>query len=390
MRKFFRRLGIGILGVLLVANLFILISGRTYLYKGIWYTYFHGRTGPSVNEYPIFANHRLKTGTTQAWMQSNKLNAKSIPNELLQKMEAIETGAFLVIRYDTIVHEQYWGDFSNHSITNSFSMAKTVVSVLVGCALQEGLIKTIDQPVGDFLPEYKTGELAKVTIRHLLTMSSGIDFDEDYANPLAYPAEAYYGSDLRKLTMSYTQLRNPPGKYFDYVSGNTQLLGFVLMKATGKSLADYATEKLWKPLGCEHEAFWSLDHAGGNEKTFCCLNSNARDFARIGKLYLDSGRWNGKQIVPQDYALASVQRQGTLLSDGKPCLNYGYSWWLIPDYKGHSIFYARGILGQYILCIPDLDILIVRLGERRLPNDSDDVPQDVFYYLDAALTMYGK
>jgi CubicO group peptidase (beta-lactamase class C family) len=390
MRKFFKRFGIGILVLLIALNLFMLISGRTYLYKGIWNTYCKGRGGPAVDEYAIFANHTLKTGIVQPWKKASRLNAKVIPENLERQMADIETGAFLVIRNDTLVYEQYWGEFSDHSITNSFSMAKTVVSVLTGCALQDGLIQNIDQSVGDFLPEYKNGDLKNITIKHLLTMSSGIDFDEDYANPLAYPAEAYYGNDLRTLTMNYKTLRNPPGKYFDYVSGNTQLLGFVLMKATGKSLADYATEKLWKPLGCEHEAFWSLDRDAGSEKTFCCINSNARDFARIGQLYLDSGRWNGKQLVPEWYALASVQPSGTLLPDGQTCLNYGYSWWLIPTYKGHRVFYARGILGQYVLCIPDLDLLVVRLGKRRLPNDSDDVPQDVFYYLDAAFTMYGK
>ena len=224
-------------------------------------------------------------------------------------------------------------------------------------------------------------------MRHLLTMSSGIAFDEDYADPCAYPAEAYYGSDLRSLTLGYTTVTEEPGKTFRYLSGNTQVLGFVLAKATGKTLSDYASEKLWQPMGCEQPAFWSLDAPDGDEKSFCCLNSNARDFARIGKLYLDSGRWNGKQLVPEWYALQSIQPVGTKNPDGSINASYGYSWWMIPDYKGHRIFYARGILGQYVLCIPDLDMIVVRLGDERLPNDSDDVPGDVYYYLDAALAI---
>lgn len=387
MKKFFKRTGIVILLILVAANLFILISGRTYLYKAIANTYLVGRSGPSVNEYPIFANREIKNGTPQPWPQSARFNKQEIPADLLAKMTAIQTGAFLVIQHDSLVHEQYWGEFSNASYTNSFSVAKTVVSILVGCAMQDGKINSLDQPVGDFLPEYKQGDLAKITIRHLLTMSSGVAFDEDYVNPFAYPAEAYYGNDLRKLTMKYNTITEAPGKTFRYLSGNTQVLGFVLMKATGKSISDYASEKLWIPMGCERNAFWSLDSEGGTEKTFCCLNTNARDFARIGKLYLDSGRWNGNQIVPEAYALQSVVPTGMKNEDGTPCVTYSYSWWMIPQYKGHHIFYARGILGQYVISIPDLDMIIVRLGEKRLPGDSDNIPADVYYYLDAAMGM---
>lgn len=387
MKKFLKRTGYFLLFVLVAANLFIIFTGRFYLYKGVWNTYLKGRSGPSAYEYDIFANREVKTGTPQPWPQSVRYNKKDIPADIAEKMKAISTGAFIVIQHDSLIHEKYWGEFTDKSCTNSFSMAKTVTSVLLGCAIQDGLIQSIDQPVGDFLPEYKEGDFSKITLRHLVTMSSGIAFDEDYVNPLAYPAEAYYGSDLRTLTMGYTTVTEPPGQTFRYLSGNTQVLGFVIVKATGKTLADYATEKLWQPLGCEQTAFWSLDCEGGSEKAFCCLNSNARDFARIGKLYLDSGRWNGTQIVPEEYALASVKPTGMKNPDGTTNVTYGYAWWMIPEYQGHRIFYARGILGQYVLCIPDLDMIVVRLGEERLPGTSDDIPADVYYYLDAAMAV---
>lgn len=387
MKKFLRRTAYFLLFVLVAANVFILVTGRSYLYKGVWNTYLKGRSGPSAYEYGIFANNEIRIGTPQPWPQSVRYNKKDVPADIAEEMKAIRTGAFLVIEHDSVVHEEYWGEFTDKSCTNSFSVAKTVTSILLGCAIQDGLIRSIDQPVGDFLPEYKEGDFSKITLHHLVTMSSGIAFDEDYVNPFAYPAEAYYGSDLRSLTMGYHEVTEPPGQTFRYLSGNTQLLGFVLVKVTGKSLSDYASEKLWQPMGSEQPAFWSLDTEGGMEKSFCCLNSNARDFARIGKLYLDSGRWNGKQIVPEDYALASVKPTGMKNPDGTSCDTYGYSWWMIPDYKGHYIFYARGILGQYILCIPDLDMIVVRLGEDRLPNDSDDIPGDVYYYLDAAFAV---
>jgi CubicO group peptidase (beta-lactamase class C family) len=390
MKKFFKRFGLFLLIILLAANVFILFSGRTYLYKGIWNTYFKGRSGPSPMEYEIFENREIKNGTPQPWALGKDYNKKEIPAHLLDSMMLIETGSFLIIKDDSIRCEKYWGEFSDHSMTNSFSVAKTVVSVLVGCALKDGYIKSLDQPASDFIPELKNDARSQVTIRHLLCMSSGIDFDENYVNPLSYPAESYYGNELRPLTLKYDQVVDTPGTTFKYLSGNTQLLGFVLSKATGKPVAEYASEKLWIPMGCERPAFWSLDHKDGDEKAFCCLNSNARDFARIGKLYLDSGRWNGKEIVSQEYAFESIEPNGTKHQDGTPTLDYGFNWWLIPEYKGHHVFYARGILGQYIIMIPDMNMIIVRLGCKRLQGDSNKPPRDMCYYMDAAIEMYGR
>ncbi len=197
-------------------------------------------------------------------------------------------------------------------------------------------------------------------------MSSGLNWEEGYSSPFSPTTEAYYGTDLKKLIYNLTPIEEP-GKIFRYKSGDTQLLSFVLEKATGRSISDYAQEKLWKPLGCENDAYWSLDKDNGSEKAYCCINSNARDFAKFGKLYLDSGKVNGKQIIPVDYFLNSIQPSG--LPDGdldmKKCDFYGYQWWIIPEYKGHKIFYARGILGQNIIVISDLKTIVVRLGKIR-------------------------
>ncbi|MCE9540751.1 MAG: serine hydrolase, partial [Bacteroidetes bacterium] len=195
---------------------------------------------------------------------------------------------------------------------------------------------------------------------------------------------------LKKLTYKY-ELTSEPGKTFAYLSGKTELLGFILEKVTGKTVSDYASEKLWKPIGAKNAALWSLDHEGGMEKTYCCFNSNARDFGRIGELFLDSGKWNGNRVVSTEYVLNSIKPADLIDDFGKKNAKYGYSWWLIPDYKGHDIFYARGILGQYILCIPKLNMVVVRLGnkrEKKIPGQ--DHPTDVFYYVDAALEMYGS
>ena len=198
-----KKIGKWLLIVLITLNVVILISGKSYLYKGIYNTYVKGRSGPSVDEYTIFENREVKAGTEQPWAYASDYNKAQIPENLLSAMESYQTISFLVIQNDSVRFEKYWDNYSSSSITNSFSMAKTFVGILVGIAIDEGKIKSLDQPVGDFLPEFKEGDNAKLTIRHLITMSTGINFDENYVNPLAYPAAAYYGGDLRKLTMNY-------------------------------------------------------------------------------------------------------------------------------------------------------------------------------------------
>ncbi len=388
--KVLKKIGKWFLIILLILNLAIIVTGKTYLYKGVANTYLKGRSGPSIVEYTIFENREVASGAYIPWHHSSQYNTKKIPAETKKKADSLQTVAFLIVKNDSLIHEQYWDGFGEDSYSNSFSMAKTFLSILVGIAIDEGKIKSLDQPVGDFLPEFKTGENAKLTIKHLLTMSSGINFDEDYVNPFAYPAAAYYGSDLKKLTAKYS-VTEEPGKVFKYLSGNSVLLGFIIEKVTGKTISEYASEKLWKPLGAKNKALWSLDHENGTEKAYCCFNSNAPDFARFGQLFLDSGKFNGTQIVSANYVLNSVKAADLLEADGSKNNKYGFAWWLIPDYKGHTIYYARGILGQYIVCIPDEKMVMVRLGkirEKQLPTD--DHPKDVFTYIDAALAMYGN
>ena len=254
--------------------------------------------------------------------------------------------------------------------------------MLIGAAVKDGKIKSVEQEVEDFLPEYKESGLK---IKHLLEMSSGINFKEQYINPYGYTAKALYGTNLKSLNNKY-RVNNTPGKYFIYLSGNSQVLTFLLEKATGKKVSVYASEKLWKKLGAEQPAYWSLDKPNGDEKGFCCLHSNARDFAKLGQLMLNKGVWNGDTIIPYDYFKATITPANTLQLDGKPNDLYGYQWWVI-KYKGLNIFYARGIDGQYIIDIPSKDLVIVRLGRKRNENKINGHPQDFYIYADIALKL---
>lgn len=371
-----------------VAFLLLLFTGNTHVFRAVRYTYLLGRTGPSPDEFFIFSNRNIQAYKERPWPMSHDYNQTSLPDTSLAHIEILEPLSFLVIRNDSLVFEKYWENRKPSDLSNSFSMAKTIVSVLTGIAIKDGKIKGLDQSIGDFLPEFSQGERSKIKIRHLLSMCSGIDFDENYSNPFAYPAKAYYGKDLRALTLKY-QVKEEPGKEFEYLSGNTELMAFVLEKATGESLSEYASRKLWKPLGAANNALWSLDHENGVEKAYCCFNSNARDFARIGALYMHGGKIDSTIIVPEWYVEESLKPASITDTDlGGALSKYGLSWWLT-RHRGMQVFYARGILGQYILCIPEKKLIVVRLGRKRNKEKRNDHPVDIYEYIDAGLSVAG-
>ncbi len=361
---------------ILVFSLFAWISGRTYLFKAAYYNF------AKIDDYKHFTNNTVATGNFQPWQVSKQYNKAVLPDTLTNLLENLKSVGLLMIKNDSIVFEKYWDGYSDSSLSGSFSMAKSITSLLIGVAIKEGKIKSVQESVGDFLPEFKEGEKAKLKIIDLLTMSSGTNWDESYINPLSVTAELYYGADAYK-TATGVKMVKQPGSIHEYKSGDTQLLGLLLEKATGSSLSDYAAQKLWQPLGAAHPALWSTDHEAGNEKAYCCFNSNTRDFARIGKLMLDSGKWKGVPIIDSDYYARSITPCGITDNTGKACDYYGYQWWIDPEHK--QIFYARGILGQYIIVIPSKKIIIVRLGKRTAIKRVHTVPTEVRYLINWGL-----
>jgi CubicO group peptidase (beta-lactamase class C family) len=369
-------------------HLILVFTNHTYLYTVVRMTLLKGKMGPSIDEYTAFYNDTLQPGEPWAWNLSREYNGRVLSDEALEQHKKLKSVAYLVIQRDSILHEQYWEEYGPDSRSNSFSMAKSIVGTLCGIALYEGYLHSITDPVCHYLPEYCEGQNTKLTIRDLLTMSSGINFDEDYLNPLAYPAKANYGRNLKELNSNYEVVREP-GEVFDYQSGTTQLLAFVIEKATGRTLADFATEKLWKPLGAQHPALWSKDEELGSVKAFCCINSNARDFARLGKLYLNYGNFHGKQLLDSGFVAESrVPAFWLIETNGEENKRYSYKWWTIPEYKGYKdIFYMRGILGQYVIVIPELEMIVVRLGHKREKTEKYDLPRDMEYWMDEAIRL---
>ncbi|NUY82474.1 serine hydrolase [Flavobacterium sp. MAH-1] len=299
-----------------------------------------------------FKFHRTDKGK---YPQSLKTDKERVSLE--QLLEDNNTVAFLIIKNDTIQYEKYFNGYDQESVIPSFSMAKSITSILIGCAIDDGLIKSVDEPVTNYIPELARNGFEKVSIKHLLQMTSALDFSESYINPFGEAASFYYGRNLKR-EMFKLELKGEPGKKFEYVSGNTQLLGLVLERALkNKTVTQYFQEKLWTPLQMEYDGSWSIDKKNeGTEKTFCCINARARDFAKIGRLYLNKGNWNGKQLVSEKWV-----RESTKIDTTEGGVDYyKYQWWL-PSTTGD--FMAEGILGQYIYVDPSKNIVIVRMGK---------------------------
>lgn len=337
------------------------ISGNQFLLKGLWAAYLHGNTSATIGDAQFFDTRTVEAGEPIPWKVSAYAKDWEISEELRTSLEETESVAFLMAQDGEIVFEEYWDGYSEASRSNSFSMAKSITTMLVQCAIQDGIIQGWDEPVKKFLPELK-GEFAEeLTLRHLCTMTAGLDFNEHYTNPFDITAKMYYGPDVEKLLLENVPVVKEPGlESFEYQSGATQLLGLCLMKATAKTQSEYASEKLWKPLGAVHSAEWHLDSKNGKELSFCCFNSNARDFARFGQMMLQQGNFNGTQILDSAFVDTAT------VPFAVPY--YGHSFWICDDYGTH-IFYQRGILGQYIIVIPEYNAVVVRLGHMRLGSD---------------------
>ena len=367
-------------------NLLILISGRSWLYKAISITYLKGNTSSYINDFIYLPSNTIKAGKHQEWGVSKDYNKANLPEFIKPVNESLETVAFLVIINDSINFEKYWHGYSDSSVSNSFSISKSWVSTLIGVAINEGKIKSVDQKVCDFLPDFCKGRNIELTIKDLLTMSSGLNWTESYYNPIGQAAEAYYGNHLSDLIKNLTVIETP-GKVFKYNSSCTQLLTFIVEEATGETISEYASKKLWQPMGAKRDALWSTDVKGGDEKGFCCINSNARDFARLGKLYMHQGNWNGLQLLDSNYIAKATSAAGLLNKKGNKNTNYGYQFWLA-ERQGLPIYYSRGLWGQYVICIPEKDMIIVRLGKKHGTYMPDGHYEDFYQFTDAVLEMY--
>ena len=289
-----------------------------------------------------------------------------------------KTVAFLIIREDTVLYEKYKDPYDEGSIFNIFSVTKIFITTLIGIAIREGYIESVNQPVTDYIPELAGIDgFDKLTIRHLLLHTSGIRFSDIKYCPFSDNARYYYGRNLRKLLMK-VELYTEPGKEVHYSSPNVQLLGLILERTTGITLSSYLEKNIWKGLGMKYPATWSLDNNTDHsfEKCFSCLNCTATDLARLGRLYLNNGFYNKQQIIPEDFYSNCTSRDTT---DGSTW-TFQYNLRLSP--KEYESFYSCGLFGQLIYICPKKNLIIVRVGKKDLNYNPQFLRDNILQIID--------
>lgn len=352
----------------------VVLLGSTYLATHLLTDRFAWARAVAWLESDIGDQHRFPTREVPAGEDVSPLRRGAAPGALTRPVElgGVElpfeswlertgTRALLVVHGDRLVYERYLDDAGPDVRETSFSAAKSVVSTLVGIAVDEGLLD-LEDPVTTYLPELaeRDGRFTRISVRDLLTMSSGIRYVEQ-GLPWSDDALTYYGTDLRALALEHPRIEEPPGRTWLYDNYHPLLLGLVLERVTGTSVSDYMAERLWWPLGAEADATWSLDSTrSGFEKMESGINAVPRDYARFGLMMLHEGRWNDRRIVSQRWA-----REATAASTATdPAAFYQYLWWVGArrEHEERAPFYALGKYGQVVAVFPEQDTVIVRLG----------------------------
>ena len=317
----------------------------------------------TIHNAPPFSHFDKLPADNPYASQIEAVGGDSSNGSLERYLQASGTTAFLVVHDDKLLYERYFNGYDQRSVNTSFSMAKSFASSLVGIAIDEGHIKSVEEPITHYIPELlkKDKRFKSITIRNLLTMSSGIKYEEGATLPWSEAADdtkTYYSTDLRELALN-TQIEGKAGQYFEYNNYNPLLVGIILERATGMHVARYLQQKLWKPMGMEANGSWSLDSKkDGFEKMESGVNARARDFARFGMLFAKEGNWRGKQLISRGWVEESTRPDTSM----DPSQDYQYFWWVnTPNGKNH--FSAQGNYGQYIYVAPEKDLVIVRLGK---------------------------
>ncbi len=349
---------------------------------------------PDLGDSAKFENVTIQKSAVPFYFKNNFPNKiyDSLKTHLDTSLVGTKTNVFLVIKNDSIIY-QYLSEGNSLAVRQpSFSMAKSFVGTLMGISVDRGEIKSTDELVINYLPELAKNDerFKRLTIQQVLDMRSGFDFKERSFSPFSQITRSYYGANLKKI-VGKLKMKNEPGKVFEYQSINTQVLAFILEKATGKGLQELMQERLWKPLGAESDALWSLDK-DENIKAFCCISATALDFAKIGRLYLNSGNWEGKQLVSKRWVDITTN------PDTLTKLRYKNQFWATRDFKFFKdsistvnalvkdkldypverntdgrYFYAKkvydykaqGMFGQSVYVNPQNHVIIVRLGDRQ-------------------------
>jgi CubicO group peptidase (beta-lactamase class C family) len=280
-------------------------------------------------------------------------------------LQRTQTTSWLVVKDGVIVNEQYFQGANETSQLTSWSVAKSFLSTLVALAMKDGLIKSLDDKAEQYVPELKGQPYGLVSIAQLLQMSSGIAFDETYTDQFSDINKLFYrvfllGQSVNDVVSGYAS-DAAPGTRFKYISSDSQVLAWVLTKATQMPVSQYLQTRLWAPMGMENAAFWSVEREGGAELAYCCINASARDYAKLGQLYLNQGKWQGQQFLPDGWVKEATRPSKPFLQPGQTpqkIRGYQYQWWVPETYDGE--YFANGVWGQMIWVSEKHNVVIVK------------------------------
>jgi CubicO group peptidase (beta-lactamase class C family) len=304
---------------------------------------------PMVFE-PVLQDKLSQTPITESAIQETQMSLESF-------LEITNATAFIVLHGEQLLYEAYFNGSSREAIQGSFSAAKSFTSTLIGIAIEEGFILSLDDPITEYLPELveRDRRFERITIRHLITMSSGLRWDRSGSNPFSDDFITYYSPDLRATALD-SEIIEAPGKRFTYNDYNPLLVGMILERATGMSVSEYMETRLWQPMGAEGEGSWSLDSKqSAFEKMFVGVNGRAIDLVKLGWLFLNEGKNGDAQVVPSSW----VKEATSYDTSHDPAAEYQYYWW-VDDKTGG--YYAEGDKCQFIYVYPKADLVLARFG----------------------------
>jgi CubicO group peptidase (beta-lactamase class C family) len=350
------------------------------LFTGCTYYNMLVHHSPKTDDMKIFSNRLISSGSHPFHFNySNKylpyLDTVKLFNPYTKQESTLDTllsydktSAFIIYINNQIVCEKYFGDRTESKASCVFSISKSVLSALTGVVISNGYIQSIDQKITDFIPQLKGNpNFDQITIKQLLQMSSGLDwrknksFDDD--------GKFYYTSNIRRLIVRH-KLSKVPGSKWEYKNIDSELLGWVIENATGSTISELVHKYLWEPMGAEFEAYWSLDTKNGVEKASSSLNACARDLLKFGCIYLNNGKFNNEQIVPQSWIANIFDIPAS--PDQQPFLKHNFLWWIPNDGADREIV-ADGYLGQRVTINPRYNIVIVKLSEANSNTNLDKV-----------------
>jgi CubicO group peptidase (beta-lactamase class C family) len=324
----------------------------------------------SKSEIPYEYEYDLDTSLENLIITYRTTNNQEVSKTLTDFVVSTDSTSFIIVKNDTVIYEQYANGSSRDSMNTSFSMAKSMVSLLIGKAIEAGYIDSEYQVISDFIPEFKGTDMEHITIKDLLTMRSGIQYEETGFLWFRDDAYTYWLPDLRKLALNHRQLTDKYQGKFHYNNYHPLLLGIILERSTGRSVSEYFEQSFWREIGSEYDASWSLDSDKTKfEKMESGLNFRSIDYIKLGSMLLNGGYWNKNQIINPSWIQTSVlvdfpinedEYKGSFLEGMN--IGYGYMWYSRPSISKGMDFWAWGKYNQIMYVSPENDIVILRTG----------------------------